>query len=203
LNTSTVGRLSLSWSYTTGNQVYSSPAVVNGVIYVGSLDNNVYALNAASGAQLWSFTTGNQVPSSPAVANGVVYVGSYDSNVYALNSSTGAPLWSFTAGSGVGSSPVVADGVVYVGSFDGNVYALDAAGGAKLWSFTTGGAVFSSPAVANGVSMWALSTTVSTRSTPGPATSYGASPQAIRCTPPPPRLMVLFMPARSTAMSRR
>ena len=54
----------------------SSPAVANGVVYVGSDDNNVYALNATTGAKLWSYTTGGDVVSSPAVVNGVVYVGS-------------------------------------------------------------------------------------------------------------------------------
>ena len=56
--------------------VDSSPAVANGVVYVGSDDDNVYALNASTGAKLWSYTTGGYVDSSPAVANGVVYVGS-------------------------------------------------------------------------------------------------------------------------------
>jgi len=58
--------------------VFSSPAVANGTVYVGSEDNNVYALNATTGAKVWSFTTGSSVYSSPAVANGVVYVGSDD-----------------------------------------------------------------------------------------------------------------------------
>ena len=71
-------------------RVDSSPAVANGVVYVGSDDDNVYALNASTGALLWSYTTGNDVYSSPAVANGVVYVGSDDGNVYALNANTGA-----------------------------------------------------------------------------------------------------------------
>jgi len=34
--------------------VNSSPAVANGVVYVGSINDNVYALNAATGAKLWS-----------------------------------------------------------------------------------------------------------------------------------------------------
>ena len=102
----------------------SSPAVANGVVYIGSDDNNVYALNANTGALLWSYTTGGAVTSSPAVANGVVYVGSDDNKVYALNASTGALLWSYTTGGAVESSPAVANGVVYVGSDDGNVYAF-------------------------------------------------------------------------------
>src|SRR6516162_10209355 len=87
LSPTTVGGLSLLWNYTTV-VVGSSPAVANGVVYVGSWDHNVYALNASTGAKLWKYTTGDQVFfSSPAVANGVVYVGSDDANVYALKTS--------------------------------------------------------------------------------------------------------------------
>ena len=39
----------------------SSPAVANGVVYVGSDDGNVYALNASTGAKLWSYATGDYV----------------------------------------------------------------------------------------------------------------------------------------------
>ena len=59
---------------------------------------NVYALDASTGAKRWSYTTGGSVITSPAVANGVVYVGSFDCNVYALDASTGAELWSYTTG---------------------------------------------------------------------------------------------------------
>src|SRR5665647_2209115 len=54
----------LKWNFTTGGEVRSSPAVANGVVYIGSDDHNVYALNAASGAKLWNFTTGGSVVSS-------------------------------------------------------------------------------------------------------------------------------------------
>lgn len=129
----------------------SSPAVANGVVYVGSDNGHFFALNASTGAYLWSYFLGDSVRSSPAVANGVVYIGSGDSKVYALNTSTGAFLWRYATGGDVQSSPAVANGVVYVGSSDGNVYALNASTGAKLWSFDTGVAVDSSPTVAHGV----------------------------------------------------
>src|ERR1017187_5814559 len=48
LSPATVPTLVLSWKYTTGNFTESSPAVVNGVVYVGSGDYNVYALNASN-----------------------------------------------------------------------------------------------------------------------------------------------------------
>ena len=152
LSTSTVSGLDVAWSFPTGGSVQCSPAVAGGVVYVGSDDSNVYALDAATGAKAWSFRTGNSIFSSPAVADGVVYVGSEDGNVYALDAATGAKAWSFPTGDVVDTAPAVADGVVYVGSGNNNVYALDAATGAQAWSFPTGAPVtFSSPAVADGV----------------------------------------------------
>ena len=59
----------------------------SGVVYVGSEDNKIYALNASNGELLWSYTTGDIVISRPAVAKGVVYVGSWDGKFYALNAS--------------------------------------------------------------------------------------------------------------------
>src|SRR5208283_3347635 len=100
----------LLWRYTTGSWVYSSPAVVDGVVYVGSEDGSVYALNATSGAKIWGYPTGGSVDSSPAVVNGVVYIGSWNGNVYALDASSGAQLWNFTTGSAVHSSPAVVGG---------------------------------------------------------------------------------------------
>jgi outer membrane protein assembly factor BamB len=148
-------RLHLKWSVTVPHKfsffgLTSSPAVVKGVLYVGSQDHSVYALNASTGAKLWSHATGDIVASSPAVANGVIYVGSNDHNLYALKASTGAKLWRFATGEPVYSSPAVVNGVVYFGSGDNNVYALNASTGALLWRFETLYGV-SSPAVASGV----------------------------------------------------
>jgi hypothetical protein len=64
------------WTYKTGGGVNSSPAVVDGRVYVGSEDNNVYCLDAFNGDALWNYTTGDTVGSSSAVADGKVYVGS-------------------------------------------------------------------------------------------------------------------------------
>ena len=106
----------------------TSPAVVNNVVYIGSDDYSLYALNATTGKKLWSFPTGDYVSTSAAVANGVVYFGSFDNKVYALNASTGAKLWMHACGN-AWSELVVAGGVVYFGSTDGYIYALNASTG--------------------------------------------------------------------------
>ena len=83
----------------TGSGVPSSPALVNGIVYVGGYSIGLFALDASTGTLKWNYITGsgsypNGVVSSPAVANGVVYVGSYDHKLYALDAATGAFKWS-------------------------------------------------------------------------------------------------------------
>ena len=104
--------------------VESAPAIANGVVYVGSDDGNLYALNATSGAKLWNYTTSGGT-SSPAVAGSVVFVGGFDGNLYALSASTGNKLWNFTLqlpprggerDLAFFGSPAVVDGRVYIGS---------------------------------------------------------------------------------------
>jgi len=71
--------------------VYSSPTVSGNVVYFGSCDSYVFALNALNGSMIWSYRTGGFLFSSPAVANGVLYIGSYDGNIYALGTPTNSP----------------------------------------------------------------------------------------------------------------
>ena len=135
------------WEFATGGGVYSSPAIgCDGTVYVGSNDNNLYAINP-DGSKKWEFVTGSLVQSSPAIgSDGTVYVGSGDGKLYALNLD-GSKKWEFATGGAVDSSPAIgSDGTVYVGSWDGKLYALNL-DGSKKWEFATGSGVFSSPAI--------------------------------------------------------
>jgi outer membrane protein assembly factor BamB len=116
-----------AWHFATESLVSSSPAVVNGIVFIGSDDKNLYAIDTGTGKEKWHFATGNGVSSSPAVVKGVVYVGSYDKNLYAIDALTGLERWRFTTGSSVSSSPTVSDGVVYIGSDDDYLHAIDVA----------------------------------------------------------------------------
>ena len=137
----------LTWSFTTGNYVQSSPAITGGRVYVGSYNHDMYCLNATTSAIMWNFTTGGAIISSPTVAGGRVFVGSNDSKVYCFDAITGAQVWNCTTGGIVQSSPAVAGGRVYVGSYDRKVYCLNATTGARIWNCTTGDWVESAPAV--------------------------------------------------------
>ena len=138
----------------------SSPTVVAGIVYFGSGDHHVYAIDAGSGALRWKFETGSVVHASPAVADGVVYIGSWGRNLYALNAETGALIWKFQTGDdtdiynqvGIAGSAAVAGGTVFFGCRDGHFYALDARTGARKWAHDNKkGWVIASPAVERGV----------------------------------------------------
>ena len=176
---SNVSKLIERWSAGTGNAVRSSPAVVNGVVYVTSENDTLYAFDATSGSPLWNGPLGTVLGwSSPAVVDGVVYVGSGDHRLYAFDATgssahctgvsparTCTPLWTAPTGGFLGSSPNVVRGVVYVSSFDNKLYAFDATGSSwhctgvspartctPLWTAPFGGPIeMESPAVANGV----------------------------------------------------
>jgi PQQ-like domain len=116
LTRKTVRRLQLAWQDQLGKIVdYSSPAVVDGVVYIGTVDGRLWAYpDTGCGSSfctqpLWSSVGLGQIVDSPAVSNGIVYVGSQtsdDSNDGRLNafSASGcgqpvcAPLWQGLAG---------------------------------------------------------------------------------------------------------
>ncbi len=141
----------LKWTFPTEDAIRSSPTVVDGMVYFGSRDFNIYAVDVDTGEKIWSFQTGSWVESSPTVVDGVLYCGSNDGHLYALDATTGMELWSYRAQYPVRSSPAIADGVVYFGSDDYHVYAVDIDTGTELWRTETDGMVMSSPLVVDGV----------------------------------------------------
>ena len=73
------GKPQLLWTFATGDAIWDAPTVVNGVVYVGSTDHKLYAIDAATGQEKWSFTTGDVIEhTSPTVVNGGVDIGCDD-----------------------------------------------------------------------------------------------------------------------------
>jgi len=139
------------WTFQTGDRIVSSPAVADGRLFVGSMDNKIYALDQFSGAQVWSSLLGSPIWGSPAVDNGKVFVNDW-SNLYALDEATGAITWHYSFGPTevLASSPVVRDGLVFIGSNGGGVTAFNEGTGSVVWNFGQGIKICSTPAVADG-----------------------------------------------------
>lgn len=144
----------------------SSPVLWNGMVFFGSGDGHVYALDSTSGSLRWKFSTGDVVHASPAIADGVLYIGSWDSYFYALDAANGRRRWRFKTGDdpdihnqiGIQASAAVLDGTVIFGCRDSHLYALDTRSGRQRWSIPTHGSwVISSAAVRDGMVYFATS----------------------------------------------
>lgn len=143
------------WSYRAKRGVTSSPHVdmAEGVCYVGSFDNYLYALDAGNGYLIWRFRTNGPIVSSPVSDGNLVYFGSGDGNVYAINAESSKEKWHTALGSGqpIVASPVVHNGALYIGSTDGYLYCLDATTGKEKWKFRTEAAITAMPFVSGNV----------------------------------------------------
>ena len=131
------------WRYQAGDEIKSTPCVVDGIVYFGSRDYTFYALDAKDGTLIWRFETEDRIHSSPTVFDGVVYFGSWDYIIYALDATNGQEIWRYRTEARVNSSPSVHNGIVYIGTMNGSrrkpvFYALSAEDGSLVFKLDTG-----------------------------------------------------------------
>jgi outer membrane protein assembly factor BamB len=136
-----------------GNDMFTAPAVANGMIYIGNFDKYFYAFDQKTGAEKWKVQSDGLFWAGPAVEGNTVYAGN-DDQVYALNAQTGEQLWMFQMAGRSVSEPTISDGVLYVSDSahefprgPRHLYALDAASGEALWTFETVATFLPAPAL--------------------------------------------------------
>lgn len=104
---------------------WTSPSVVDGTVYFGTVHGTIHALDGATGQESWRTYVPGEVTSVPAVVDGTVYVGTTDPGelprtrrgfVHALNAATGKHRWTVELPKPVTTSPVVVEGVVCIGA---------------------------------------------------------------------------------------
>ncbi|MHB8766703.1 MAG: outer membrane protein assembly factor BamB family protein [Deferrisomatales bacterium] len=133
-----------AWRFPTTYPVVSSPLAAEGRVFVGVADQNVFALEAATGRPLWQY--GRKPPHRNALwrslglahGEGRVYAGFSDGAVVALDAEVGRVVWRTEAGApelfgDAAAGPTYHDGRVYAGVFRGPLVCLDAATGQELW----------------------------------------------------------------------
>jgi outer membrane protein assembly factor BamB/plastocyanin len=114
---------------------YPSPAVSNGMLYVGQGDGKLYAINISTGALQWKFTTYEALKGSPMVYKRIVYFAGTDGFFYALDADHGTLKWKSSMSRWVDSSPAAYKDVIYISASEqGILYAFDAETGAVRWS---------------------------------------------------------------------
>ena len=157
INTSNVKNLRPAWIFQTEvvESLETTPLVVNGVMYVTTSFNHVYALNAKTGEQIWHYkhkmgpiTTYCCGPNNRGVAahGDKVFMGTLDARLVALDAKTGKVVWNVNiANPELGYSetmaPTAVNGKILIGTNGGEygirgfVKAYDADSGKLLWTF--------------------------------------------------------------------
>ena len=159
INVDNVKNLRPAWIFQTKvvDSMETSPIVVDGVMYVTTAFNDVYALDARTGDELWyhhhemgPITTYCCGPNNRGVAvyGDMVYFGTLDAQLVALDAKTGKQVWAQTIadpelGYSETMAPTAVDGKILIGTNGGEygirgfVKAYDAKTGDLLWTFDT------------------------------------------------------------------
>jgi outer membrane protein assembly factor BamB len=148
LDTGVIGVKSL-WEFECEDEVRGTPAFHEGALYVGSYDNNLYALDAANGEMRWKYATDGGIPGKPLIFENNVYFGSEDHRLHVVSIRTGKVAWAYFTEGPVRGSPSIAEGHVFVGSDDGHLHAVSTSSGRLSWKTEAGAAVRSTPFVSD------------------------------------------------------
>jgi len=141
----------MRWRFRARRGFLSSPVADKGLVFIGSLDWNFYALDIRSGWAAWRYRAGGPIVSTPAVWEGLVFFGSADGYIYALDAGAGRVVWRHQVEGQVTASPIVHGGSVYIGGVDGQLYCLDARTGDLRWQYRADGPITAAPVVVGGV----------------------------------------------------
>jgi len=159
INTGNVAKLRPAFVFQTAvvESMETSPIVVDGVMFLTTSYDHVYAADAATGQELWHYkhpmgstTTFCCGPNNRGVAvvGNKLFLGTLDAKLVALDSKTGKPIWTADVGDpekgySETMAPAVVDGKVLIGTNGGEygirgfVKAYDAETGKLLWTFNT------------------------------------------------------------------
>jgi outer membrane protein assembly factor BamB len=124
-----------------------------GIVYAGSGDGGLYAVDAATGGVLWRHDAGAPVYSTVGRhGDGTLLFGTMDGSVVRLDPATRGEILRVKTGGGVVSTPVIAGGRLVAGSRDYLLHGFDAADGAPAWRFSYWFSwIESTPAVRDGL----------------------------------------------------
>ena len=125
----------LVWSFETEDEIRGSPAIQDGVIYIGSYDHNLYALNADNGSFLWKYAADGGIVTRPFIYDGNAYFGSEDKRLHVVSNRSGKIVWSYYAEAPVRSSPAIGVGHVFFGADDGFLHAVNTLTGRRAQTF--------------------------------------------------------------------
>ncbi len=145
----TPGGVKPLWTFKCEDEIRGTPNIHEGVLFIGSYDNNLYALDASNGEFSWKYATDGGIPGRPAIYDGNIFFGSEDNRLHVISARSGSVVWTYYTEAPVRSSPRIAQGHVFVGSDDAYLHAINLNTGRAVWQVEIGSPVRSTPFVTN------------------------------------------------------
>lgn len=149
-------KLDQLWKFPTGEMVVSTAAIVEGKVYVASLNGILFCLDRESGKKLWTYRSIDDpdpksfapgFKASPTVTVDTVYIGDEDGVFHAVSRATGKQRWTVKTGAEIVSSASLYKDKVIFGSHDNGLYCVNASDGKRAWKFETQGPVNCTPGI--------------------------------------------------------
>jgi outer membrane protein assembly factor BamB/tRNA A-37 threonylcarbamoyl transferase component Bud32 len=137
------------WTFKCEDEIRGTPAILQGSLFVGCYDNNLYALNAADGKFQWKYPSDGGIVSRPAMFDGNIYFGSEDQRLHVVSARSGKVVWTYYTDGPIRSSPRIAEGHVFFGSDDRHLHAVNINTGRMVWKFEAADPIRSTPFVLN------------------------------------------------------
>lgn len=142
--------LNLAWTFKTQGPIgWASMPVLSKdrkLVYIGSTDGCLYALDIEKGNVQWRYDTGAAVIASPVNADNRILIASTNGSLHALTPN-GSKIWEYTSASPLVATPLVHNDSSLLSSMDGTVKFINHNDGSVKWTYRTDGPVVSSPAI--------------------------------------------------------
>jgi outer membrane protein assembly factor BamB len=145
-----LARGSLRWEVDLGGPIVGGLAFgPGGQLYGGTLNKELFAVEAATGKILWRKTVEGNIWSAPLLHEGKLYFGTDKNKVYIFSASNGQELKKADTVGSVIASPVYTDGAVAFCTEGGETFTMTLDGETRPWTRTIKGKLYSTPVVIN------------------------------------------------------
>ena len=138
----------IAWQFQAGGPFGSSPAVVDGVVYAGSGDGVVHALELGSGQERWKAELGAEASASLLVVGNLVVAADSAGTIHALSRADGTSVWTVQTDGPITGSPAVVGDRIVAATRRGTIFTLEVATGRIAWQTAAVGEISRSVAVA-------------------------------------------------------
>jgi eukaryotic-like serine/threonine-protein kinase len=135
----------IKWRFKAKRGITSSASITQNIVFFGSMDSTLYALDAKTGWVIWRYRLGKPTISTPFIVENYLFTGASSGDITCIDIRTSKEVWHYSTEHQVTGSPIVFKDSLYCGSVDGHLYSLEYRTGRLRWKFRTEGPITGTP----------------------------------------------------------